>query len=88
MKIAEPIESADHEREQGEEPAKQQAAGVVVADMFQPLVGFAVVETLVLDFPTTLGHAIYSQADDFAFGEVGEPVRLDHGAIRFMLPVA
>ena len=58
MEIAKPIESADDQRQQGYEPAKEQAVGMVMADMFQTLVSFAVVEALVLDFPAALGHAI------------------------------
>ena len=58
VKITEAVESADDERQQRHQPAKKQAVGVVMADMFQPLVGFAIVEALVFNFPAALGHAI------------------------------
>ncbi len=58
MEIAGPIEPADDEGRQRQQPSKQKAIGVVVTDVFQPLVGLAAVETLVLDFPAALGHAV------------------------------
>ena len=57
MQMAQSIQTFNRESQAYEEPVQKQAVGVVMGDMGHPITVLGIVETLVFDFPTTLGHA-------------------------------
>jgi len=59
----------------------------MVADMPPAVTVLGIVEALVLDPPAALGQAVEGAAADPVRGEVGQPVGLDHLAMRLLLPV-
>ena len=56
VEIADAEQASDDERQQREQPADQEAARFMMADMFEALPGFAVIEALVFDLPSASGH--------------------------------
>lgn len=86
--IAPPVESLQRERQAGQQPDDEQAALVVVADMLQSITILSIVEALILNVPSTLGHVVQTATADAMRREVGEPVGLDDIAIRFVLAIA
>ncbi len=56
-KIAQAVESFDGQGQDDQQPADQQAVGMVMADMLEAVTAFGFVEALILDLPTALGHA-------------------------------
>src|SRR2546422_4951049 len=55
--------------------------------MFQPMTILRVVETLILDLPATLGHAVERATAHPWGGKVGQPESLDDLSVGFVLPV-
>jgi len=88
MQIAQPVESLQGQGEAGEQLDDEHPAGVVIADVLQPVAVLGVVEAPVLDQPAALGHRIERAAADLPTGKVGEPGGLDDFAARLMLPMA
>ena len=87
VEVANAVESFDRQGQAGEQPHQEKAVGLMVADVFEAVAVFGVVEPLILDFPATLGHAEDDPAADFVAREVGEPVGLAQGAVGLVLPI-
>ncbi len=60
----------------------------MVASVFKTIAVLGIIEPLVFNLPTTLRHVIQRQAANPAKGEVGQPFRLDHLAVGFVLAIA
>jgi len=60
----------------------------MVTSVLSAIAILGVVESLVFNLPTTLGHVIQRQAAHLAQGKVGQPFGLDHLAGRFVLAIA
>ena len=58
VQVADAIQPLNDQRQQGEQPVQQDAVGVVVADVLDAVAILGIVEPLVLDLPTALGHVV------------------------------
>jgi len=56
VEVAESVESFDGQGQHGEEPADQQTVGMMMTDMLEAVTTLGVIEALVLNLPTALGH--------------------------------
>lgn len=87
VQVAQPVEAFDHQRQDRDQPANEQAVRMVMADVLHPVAVLGVVESLVLDLPPALRHPVKGSAGHIPLGKVGEPVRLVYLPIGFMLEI-
>src|SRR5260370_25802472 len=88
VEVTKAIEAFDDHGQQAKQPTDQHAVGVMMTDMFEPVAVLGVIEALVFNLPTALGHVIERKTTELARGEVSQPVGLNERAIGFVLAVA
>jgi len=66
MQIADSVEPFDDEGQQDKQPADQNAVGMVMTDVLQPVAVLGVIESLIFDFPAAFGEVIQREAADAA----------------------
>ena len=88
VQVTKAIKAFDDHGQQAKQPTDEHAVGVMMTDMFEPVAVLGVIEALVFNLPTALGHVIERKATELARGEVSQPVSLNQRAIGFMLAVA
>ena len=65
MQETKAVQSADEQGQEGQKPTNEETIRMVMANMLQSLVRFAIVEALVFDLPPAARHTIKRQAGDF-----------------------
>jgi len=88
MQIAQAVEPLDGQGEGDQQPSNEQAAGIMMAEMFQPVAIFGIVEALILNLPATLGQAEKGATAELAGGKIGQPIGLDPRAVGSRLAIA
>jgi hypothetical protein len=74
VEVTNSVEPFDGQGQAGQQPDHQQAVPFMVADMFEAVAVLGVVEALIFNLPTTLGHAEERATTDPVAREVDEPV--------------
>lgn len=87
VQVAQAVEAFNGHGEDGQEPADQQAVGLVMADMLEAMTAFGFIEAPILDLPTTLRHAVERLRPDLRRPKIRQPVGFHHLAIRFVLTI-
>ena len=88
MQVAQTVEPLQGEGQAGQQPDREQAAFVMMADMLESVAVLGIVEAFVFDLPAALGHGVQTATADVTRGEIGQPVGLDDLAVRLMLAIA
>src|SRR5437867_11104924 len=58
MQIAQSVQTLKGQSQDQQEPADQQAIGVMMGDMFETVAVLGIVETLIFNFPTRFRHVV------------------------------
>ena len=58
MEMAQAVQAFDGQSQEEQQPANQQAVGMMMSDVFETIAILGVIKALVFDFPARLGHSI------------------------------
>src|SRR3972149_7560513 len=86
--MSQPVKAFDAEGKAGEERVQEDAVGLVVGDVFEPVAVLGVVEALIFDLPAAAAHAEEGSRSDGALGEGGGAVGPDQASILALVLVA